>query len=162
LWFIQPRFHCASTASVISKPVGSFLNVEERLPQAVGHPIAKFERMAFNFQRFNVAGAQEVMGEFIPEYLLREQAAVGALVLFGVLRIVVAAVAFEKGWRISVVQTCCIAIAVFYSLPQLFDLFVNLYGMRAAAAAAELEGKAAGSAIALFFAPILSHRLGYE
>jgi hypothetical protein len=118
--------------------------------------------MAFNFQRFNVAGAQEVMGEFIPEYLLREQAAVGALVLFGVLRIVVAAVAFEKGWRISVVQTCCIAIAVFYSLPQLFDLFVNLYGMRAAAAAAELEGKAAGSAIALFFAPILSHRLGYE
>lgn len=110
----------------------------------------------------NVPSEREVMGEFIPEYLLREQAAVGALVLFGVLRIVAAAVAFEKGWRTSVMQSYCIAIAVFYCLPQLFDLFTHLYGMRAAAAAAEFEGKAAGSAIALFFAPILSHRLGYE
>jgi hypothetical protein len=102
------------------------------------------------------------MGEFIPEYLIREQAAVGALVLFTIMRIVCAAVAFEKGWRISVVQAYCIAIAALYCLPQLFDLFVYSYGMQAATAAAELEGKAAGSAIALFFAPILSHRLGYE
>jgi len=102
------------------------------------------------------------MGEFIPEYLLREQAAVGALVLFAILRIVAAAVAVEKGWRISLVQSYCTAIAVLYSLPPLFDLFIHAYGMRAAAAAAELEGKAAGSAIALFFMPILSHKLGYE
>ncbi|NPT36750.1 hypothetical protein [Paraburkholderia xenovorans] len=102
------------------------------------------------------------MGEFIPEYLLREQAAVGAVVLFGVLRIVAAAVAAEKGWRVSVMQGYCILIAVLYCLPQLFDLFTHAYGMQAAAAAAELEGKAAGSAIALFFSPILSHRLGYE
>ena len=102
------------------------------------------------------------MGEFIPEYLLREQAAVGALVLFGVLRIVAAAVAFGKGWRVSVMQGYCIAIALLYCLPQLFDLFTHSYGMQAAAAAAELEGKVAGSAIALFFSPILSHRLGYE
>ncbi|EIF35649.1 hypothetical protein BCh11DRAFT_03475 [Burkholderia sp. Ch1-1] len=102
------------------------------------------------------------MGEFIPEYLLREQAAVGALVLFGVLRIVAAAVAFGKGWRVSVMQDYCIAIALLYCLPQLFDLFTHSYGMQAAAAAAELEGKVAGSAIALFFSPILSHRLGYE
>jgi hypothetical protein len=118
--------------------------------------------MVFTFRRFNVAGAQGVMGELIPEYLVREQAAVGALVLFAVLRIVAAAVAFEKGWRISVVQAYCIAIAALYCVPQLFDLFVHVYGMRAAAAAAELEGKAVGSAIALFFAPILSHRLGFE
>ena len=71
------------------------------------------------------------MGEFIPEYLVREQAAVGALVLFGVLRIVAAAVAFEKGWRMSIMQAYCIAIAVLYCLPQLFDLFTHLYGMRA-------------------------------
>ncbi|ACD20604.1 hypothetical protein [Paraburkholderia phytofirmans] len=102
------------------------------------------------------------MVEFIPEYLVREQAAVGALVLFAILRIVSAAVAVEKGWRISVAQSYCIAIAVLYCLPQLFDLFMHSYGMQAAAAAAELEGKAAGSAIALFFAPILSHKLGYE
>lgn len=102
------------------------------------------------------------MGEFIPEYLVREQAAVGALVLFAILRIVCAAVAVEKRWRISVVQSYCIAIAVLYCVPQLFDLFVHSYGMRAVAAAAEFEGKAAGSAVALFFAPILSHKLGYE
>lgn len=102
------------------------------------------------------------MGEFIPEYLVREQAAVGALVLFGVLRVVAAAVASEKRWRISVIQGYCIVIAVLYCLPQLFDLFTHLYGMQAAVAAAELEGKVAGSAMALFFAPILSHKLGYE
>jgi hypothetical protein len=127
--------------------------------------MATFEWAAINSRWLswvNVPGEQEVMGEFIPEYLLREQAAVGALVLFGVLRIVAAAVAFEKGWRMSIMQAYCIAIAVLYCLPQLFDLFTHLYGMRAAAAAAELEGKAAGSAIALFFAPILSHKLGYE
>lgn len=129
------------------------------------HSMATFELAAFNFRWFwwfNVPGEREVMGEFIPEYLLREQAAVGALVLFGVLRVVAAAVAFEKGWRISVMQGYCIVIAAFYCLPQLFDLSTHLYGMQAAAAAAVLEGKAAGSAIALFFAPILSHRLGYE
>ncbi|TDY17055.1 hypothetical protein B0G81_8233 [Paraburkholderia sp. BL6665CI2N2] len=102
------------------------------------------------------------MGEFIPEYLVREQAAVGAMVLFSILRIVAAAVAFEKGWRLAIIQGYCIVIAVLYCLPQLFDLFTYSYGMQAAAAAAELEGKAAGSAMALFFAPILSHRLGYE
>jgi hypothetical protein len=102
------------------------------------------------------------MGEFIPAYLVREQAAVGALVLFGILRIVAAVVAFEKRWRISTVQAYCIGIAVLYCLPQFFDLFTHQYGMQAATAAAELEGKAMGAAIALFFSPILSHKLGYE
>ena len=100
------------------------------------------------------------MGESIPDYLIREQAAVGALVVFGIVRIIAAAVAFEKGWRISVVQRCFIGIAVLYCLPQLIDLLAQSYGMRVAAA--EIEGKVSGSAIALFFAPILSHRLGYE
>ena len=124
--------------------------------------MAKFESAALNFRLANLPRAQGVMGEFIPEYLVREQAAVGALVLFGILRIVAAAVAFEKGWRISIVQSYCIAIAALYCLPQLFDLFTHLYGMRAAVEAAELEGKAAGAAMALFFSPILSHKLGYE
>jgi hypothetical protein len=69
------------------------------------------------------------MTEFLPDYLIRQQAAVGALVLFGVLRVIFAAVAYERGWRIAIV---------------------------------ELEGKAAGCAIALFCAPILGHRLGFE
>ncbi|MFP3565649.1 hypothetical protein [Paraburkholderia sp. SIMBA_030] len=100
------------------------------------------------------------MGEFLPDYLLREQAAVGALVVFGVLRIFGAALAFDRGWRIPVVEKCFIAAAVLYCLPQLYDLLTHMYGSRAAVA--ELEGKAAGCAIALFCAPILGHRLGLE
>ncbi|MFM0338291.1 hypothetical protein [Paraburkholderia fungorum] len=100
------------------------------------------------------------MGEFLPDYLIREQAAVGALVMFGILRIIGAALAFERGWRISVVEKCCFAAAVVYCLPQLFELLTQLYGSRAAGA--ELEGKVAGCAIALFCAPILGHRLGLE
>ncbi|CAB3648730.1 hypothetical protein [Paraburkholderia rhynchosiae] len=100
------------------------------------------------------------MGEFLPDYLLREQAAVGALVMFGVLRIISAAVAYERGWRIAVVEKWFIVAAVVYCMPQLFDLLTHIYGSHAAAA--ELEGKAAGCAIALFFAPILGHRLGFE
>jgi hypothetical protein len=47
-----------------------------------------------------------------------------------------------------------------YCLPQLYDLLTHAYGARAAGA--ELEGKAAGCAIALFCAPIVGHRLGLE
>ncbi|MEC5404908.1 hypothetical protein VOM14_04880 [Paraburkholderia sp. MPAMCS5] len=100
------------------------------------------------------------MGEFLPDYLLREQAAVGALVLFGVLRVIGAAVAYEREWRIGAIEKWFIVAALVYCLPQLFDLLTHLYG--AHAAAAELEGKAAGCAIALFCAPILGHRLGFE
>ncbi|MFP3603137.1 hypothetical protein [Paraburkholderia sp. SIMBA_053] len=100
------------------------------------------------------------MGEFIPDYLLREQAAVGALVLFGVLRVIGAAVAYERGWRIAAIEKWVVVAAVVYCVPQLFDLLMHVYG--AHAAAAELEGKVAGCAIALFCAPILGHRLGLE
>jgi hypothetical protein len=100
------------------------------------------------------------MTEFIPDYLIREQAAVGALVAFGVLRVIVAAVAYDRGWRIAMVEHCFIAAAALYCVPQLFDLLTHAYNVHAAAA--ELEGKAAGCAIALFCAPILGHRLGFE
>jgi hypothetical protein len=100
------------------------------------------------------------MGEFVPTYLIREQAAVGTIVIFGVLRILAAAVTFSKGWRITVVERCFIVIAVLYCFPQMFDLLTQLY--RARVAVAEFEGKAAGCTVALFCAPILSHRLGFE
>ena len=100
------------------------------------------------------------MGEFIPDYLIREQAAVGALVAFGVLRVIGAMVAYERGWNVSVVGKFFIAAAVLYCLPQVFDLLTQMVGSHAAGA--ELEGKAAGCAIALFCAPILGHRLGFE
>jgi hypothetical protein len=100
------------------------------------------------------------MTEFLPDYLIRQQAAVGALVLFGVLRVIFAAVAYERGWRIAIVERCFVGAAVLYCIPQLFDLLLHVYN--ASAASAELEGKAAGCAIALFCAPILGHRLGFE
>jgi uncharacterized protein YqgC (DUF456 family) len=100
------------------------------------------------------------MGEFLPDYLIREQAAVGALVAFGVLRVIGAVLAYERGWRISVVEKYFIGAAVIYCMPQLFDLLTHMYGSRSAGA--ELEGKVAGCAIALFCAPILGHRLGLE
>jgi membrane associated rhomboid family serine protease len=103
---------------------------------------------------------EAIMGEFLPDYLIREQAAVGALVVFGVLRVIGAVMAFQRGWRISTVEKCFLAAAVMYCAPQLFDLLTQLYGSHAAAA--EFEGKISGCAIALFCAPILGHKLGFE
>jgi hypothetical protein len=97
------------------------------------------------------------MGQLVPEYLIREQAAVGALVVFGVLRVIAAAVALQRRWSIVVVERCFIVVAALYCLPQLLDLFDG-----APFAIAELEGKGIGCAIALFCAPILSHKIGYE
>jgi hypothetical protein len=99
------------------------------------------------------------MDAMLPDYLVREQAAVGALVAFGVMRVIVAAVACARGWRILAVEQAFIGVAVLWCAPQLFDW---LWDPSSSNALAELEGNAAGCAIALFFAPILSHRLGYE
>ncbi|MGN6084929.1 hypothetical protein [Trinickia sp.] len=100
------------------------------------------------------------MGEFIPDYLLREQAAVGALVVFAVARILAAVTAFNRGWPIAIVEKCAIGVAALYCAPQLVDVLSHSYVVHAATA--ELEGKVIGAAMALFFSPILSHRLGYE
>ena len=61
------------------------------------------------------------MGEFIPDYLIREQAAVGALVVFGVLRVLAALMACSRGWPIALVQKCAIGVAGLYCAPQLID-----------------------------------------
>jgi hypothetical protein len=99
------------------------------------------------------------MDAMLPDYLVREQAAVGALVSFGVMRVIVAAVACARGWRILAVEHAFIGVAVLWCAPQLFDWLSDPSSVNALA---ELEGNAVGCAIALFFAPILSHRLGYE
>lgn len=100
------------------------------------------------------------MIEYLPDYLIRGQAAVGALVVFGVLRLIGAAAATHRNWPIAWVDRAGIAAAVLYCSPQLLEFAVHAYLMPAAAA--ELEGKIAGCAVALFCTPILSHRLGYE
>ncbi|MGN6648642.1 hypothetical protein [Trinickia sp.] len=100
------------------------------------------------------------MGEFIPDYLIREQAAVGALVVFALVRVLAAVAACSRGWPIAIVEKCAIGLAGLYCAPQLFDVLAHSYVVHAATA--ELEGKVIGASMALFFSPILSHRLGYE
>jgi hypothetical protein len=99
------------------------------------------------------------MDASLPDYLIREQAAVGALVTFGFLRVLAGAVAFTRGWRIAWVEYAALGLAALWCAPQLVAVLAN---PAAATALAELEGNAIGCAIALFCAPILSHRLGYE
>lgn len=96
----------------------------------------------------------------LPDEYIRTQMAVGALVLFGVLRVIGAAMGAQYHWRLSTVTRCFIGAAVVFCLPQLIDLLA--FPPMSHQAFAELEGKAIGSALALFFAPIVSHKLGYE
>jgi hypothetical protein len=96
----------------------------------------------------------------LPDEYIRTQMAVGALVLFGVLRVVGAAMGAQYRWRLSTVTRCFIGAAVVFCLPQLIDLLA--VSPMSHQAFVELEGKAIGSALALFFAPIVSHKLGYE
>jgi hypothetical protein len=96
----------------------------------------------------------------VPDDYLRTQMAVGALVLFGVLRVVGAAMGARYHWRLSTVTRCFIGAALVFCLPQLIDLLA--FSPTSRQAFAELEGKAIGSALALFCAPIVSHKLGYE
>ncbi|MBN3854607.1 MULTISPECIES: hypothetical protein [unclassified Paraburkholderia] len=99
------------------------------------------------------------MDTMLPDYLIREQAAVLALVVFGLTRIIAAALACTRGWRIAVLEQSFIGVAVLWCAPQLIELIAHPSSV---VALAELEGKAIGCAMALFFSPILSHRLGYE
>ncbi|WP_322032415.1 hypothetical protein [Paraburkholderia sp. J76] len=99
------------------------------------------------------------MDASLPDYLIREQAAVGALVAFGFMRVLAGAIAFMRGWRIGWVEYAGIGAAVLWCAPQLFALIANPASVPALA---ELEGNVMGCAAALFCAPILSHRLGYE
>lgn len=96
----------------------------------------------------------------LPDEFVRTQMAVGALVLFGVLRVICAAMGAQHGWRMKTVTRCFIGAAVLFCLPQLIDVLMS-YPM-SHRAFIELQGKAIGCALALFCAPIVSHRLGYE
>ncbi len=86
---------------------------------------------------------------------------VGALVLFGVARVVAAALSAHRGWRIASVTQWFFgaALVFFFYAPQLLDM---LFTVDSHMAFVELQGKIVGGALALFCAPIVSHRLGYE
>ncbi|SAK70970.1 hypothetical protein [Caballeronia ptereochthonis] len=99
------------------------------------------------------------MWHVLPDEYVRAQLAVGSLVALGVARVVAAGVGAQHGWRISVVTRWFIGAAALFCLPQLLDVicFADSH-----AALVELQGKVIGCAVALFCAPIVSHKLGYE
>jgi hypothetical protein len=99
------------------------------------------------------------MWQALPDEYVRAQLTVGALVAFGVARVVAAALGAQYNWRISAVTQWFIGAAVVFCLPQLLGLLLD---MGAHTAFVELQGKVAGCAVALFCAPIVSHRIGYE
>lgn len=96
----------------------------------------------------------------VPDEYIRSQLAVGALVLFGVARVICASIGAQRGWRLSTVTRCFIGAAVVFCVPQLADILWS--SATSHVAFIELQGKAAGCAVALFCAPIVSHKLGYE
>jgi hypothetical protein len=99
------------------------------------------------------------MWHALPDEYVRAQLAVGALVAFGIARVIVAAMGAQRQWRISTVTNWFIGAAALFCLPQLLGL---LFAIDPHLAYVELQGKVMGCALALFCAPIVSHRLGYE
>jgi multisubunit Na+/H+ antiporter MnhE subunit len=99
------------------------------------------------------------MWHALPDEYVRAQLMVGALVAFGVARVVVAAMGAQRHWRIAVVTRWFIVAAAAFCLPQLVELIVSADSHTAFIG---LQGKIMGCALALFCAPIVSHRLGYE
>ncbi len=99
------------------------------------------------------------MSPWLSDELIRAQAMIGALFVFSTLRVIAAALAYARGWRIVYIERGFIVAAVLYCTPQLLEWYT---WSTAPGTFAELQGNALGCAIALFCAPILSHRLGYE
>ncbi|WP_244814352.1 hypothetical protein [Caballeronia sp. Lep1P3] len=99
------------------------------------------------------------MWHVLPDEYVRAQLAVGAFVALGAARVVAAVLGAQHGWRISAVTRAFLVLSVALCLPQALELLI-VSGSHAAFV--ELQGKAAGCALALFCAPIVSHRLGYE
>ncbi|MFM0321708.1 hypothetical protein [Caballeronia glebae] len=99
------------------------------------------------------------MWQVLPDEYVRAQLAVGALVALGVARVVAAGIGAQRGWRIAAVTRWFIGAAVVFCLPQIIEV---IFLGNSHTAFVELQGKIIGCAVALFCAPIVSHRLGYE
>jgi hypothetical protein len=99
------------------------------------------------------------MWHVLPDEYVRAQLAVGSLVALGVARVVAAGIGAQRGWRITLVTRWFIGAAAVFCLPQLLEV---IFYADSHAAFVELQGKIVGCAVALFSAPIVSHRLGYE
>ncbi|KND55416.1 hypothetical protein BPUN_2551 [Candidatus Paraburkholderia kirkii] len=74
-------------------------------------------------------------------------------------RVVAAGLGARHGWRIAVVTRGFIGAAALFCLPQLLEV---IFFADSHTALVELQGKVIGCGVALFCAPIVSHKLGYE
>jgi hypothetical protein len=99
------------------------------------------------------------MWQALPDEYVRAQLTVGALVAFGVARVIAGGIGAQRGWRIASVTQWFIGAVVVFCLPQLLGLLLDV---NTHTAFVELQGKIVGAGVALFCAPIVSHRLGYE
>jgi hypothetical protein len=99
------------------------------------------------------------MWHALPDETLRAQLTVGALVAFGVARVVAAAIGAQRGWRIATVTQWFLCAAFVFCLPQILHI---MFAVDMHTAYVELQGKIVGCALGLFCAPIVSHRIGYE
>jgi hypothetical protein len=100
------------------------------------------------------------MYDYIPDYLLREQNAVGALFAFLAVRFAMLSFGLSHAFRRSTINTFYLGFVGLFILPQLADLLAD--GTLARMAWPVLEGKLIGCTLAYFGASALYRNLGYQ
>ncbi|CAM2140984.1 conserved membrane protein of unknown function [Pararobbsia alpina] len=100
------------------------------------------------------------MYDYIPDYLLREQNAVGALFAFLALRFAMLGFGLSHAFRRSTINSFYLGLVGLFILPQLADVFAD--GTLARMAWPVLEGKLIGCTLAYFGASALYRNLGYQ
>ncbi|MEJ0003101.1 MAG: hypothetical protein WDN30_05135 [Pararobbsia sp.] len=100
------------------------------------------------------------MYDYLPDYFLREQNAVGALFAFLAIRYAMLSFGTSHSLREATISKLYVALVGLFCLPQLADL--NADGTLARMAWPILEGKLLGCALAYFGASALYRTLRYQ
>ena len=97
------------------------------------------------------------MYDYLPDYFLREQNAVGALFAFLAIRYAMLSFGMSRSLRTSTINTIYLGLVAMFCLPQLGDLIFD--GTVGLMAGPILEGKLLGCALAFFGASALYRTL---
>lgn len=100
------------------------------------------------------------MYDYLPDYLLREQNAVGALFAFLAVRFAMLSVGLSHAFSRSTINMVYVGLVGMFLLPQLADVFAD--GTVARMAWPVLEGKLIGCTLAYFGASALYRNLGFQ
>lgn len=100
------------------------------------------------------------MYDYLPDYLLREQNAVGALFAFLAVRFAMLSVGRSHAFSRSTINTIYFGLVGMFVLPQLADVLAD--GTLARMAWPVLEGKLIGCTLAYFGASALYRNLGFQ